>query len=93
MHNKHKQRSTRLDRKQETRERTSIIVIEEAAARYIQYAVHTVLVEMMQIVQRGIKGKRERFFGGTKKTTSQVDIFSILNNPEKTNNGIHLKVE
>ena len=31
----------------------------------------------MQIVKRGTKGKRD-FFGGTKKTTSQVDIFNII---------------
>ena len=45
----------------------------------------------MQVVKRGTKGKRG-FLGGTKKTTSQVDIFNIIN-PEKTNNVIHLKVE
>ena len=44
----------------------------------------------MQIVKRGTKGK-SFFWGGTKKTTSQVDIFK--HNLEKTNNGIHLKVE
>ena len=32
----------------------------------------------MQIVSRGSKGKRERFLGGTKKTTNQVDIFNII---------------
>ena len=31
----------------------------------------------MQIVKRGTKGKKF-FLGGTKKTTSQVDIFNII---------------
>ena len=43
----------------------------------IQYIAYTVLGEMMQIVKRGTKGK-SFFFGGTKKKTSQVDIFNII---------------
>ena len=45
----------------------------------------------MQIVKRGTKGKRV-FLEGTKKTTSQPGRY-LQHNPEKTNNGIHLKVE
>ena len=46
----------------------------------------------MQIVKRGTKGK-SFFLGGTKKTTSQLAGRYLQHNPEKTNNGIHLKVE
>ena len=42
----------------------------------------------MQIVRRGTKAKR--VYGGTKKTTSQVDIFIIQNRP--TTVRIHLKL-
>ena len=42
----------------------------------------------MQIVKRGAKGKR----GGRNEEDDQSGRY-LQHNPEKTNNGIHLKVE
>ena len=46
----------------------------------------------MQIVKRGTKGKSFLFFFGRNEEDDQPGRY-LQNNPEKTNNGIHLKVE
>ena len=51
---------------------------------------YTVLGEIMQIVKRGTKGKRN--FLGRNEEDDQPGRY-LQHNPEKTNNGIHLKVE
>ena len=55
----------------------------------IQYIEYTVLIEMMQIVHRGTNGKR---VFRRDKEDDQPGRY-LQHNPEKTNNGIHLKVE
>ena len=62
----------------------------KVAIRYIQYIAYTVLGEIMQIVKRGTKGKR--FFLGRNEKDDQPGRY-LQHNPEKINNGIHLKVE
>ena len=63
----------------------------KVAIRYIQYNIaYTVLGEViMQIVKRGTKSKS---FLGRNEEDDQPGRY-LQHNPEKTNNGIHLKVE
>ena len=57
----------------------------KVAVRYVQYTAYTVLIEMMQIVKSGTKGKR------VFKRDEEDDQPGryLQHNPEKTNNGIH----
>ena len=45
----------------------------------------------MQIVKRGTKGKKKFFFGRNEEDDQPGR--HLQHNPEKNNNGIHLKVE